>query len=136
MFSTEGGRREGRSGNGPPFFVALRQRKGRLWGGELSFLPLGGRGTMRSMVEGHARCFLPYPRRATPPVPPHHLRRSPPPFRGGSSASGRFLPPPSGTTATPNSPTSAPDARGVRPSPRTSRRRASCARRSSRRTPP
>src|SRR3546814_6576285 len=94
MFSTEGGRREGRSGNGPPFFVALRQRKGRLWGGELSFLPLGGRGTMRSMVEGHARCFLPYPRRATPPVALHHLPWSPPPFRGGSSASGPFLPPP------------------------------------------
>src|SRR3546814_2061174 len=66
---------------------------------------------MRSMVEGHARCFLSFIRNAAPPVPLHHLRWSPSPFRGGSSAIGRFLPSRSGTTATPNSPSSAPGAR-------------------------
>src|SRR3546814_901347 len=34
---------------------------------------------MRSMGEGQARCFLPYPRRATPPVPPHPPSGGPPP---------------------------------------------------------
>src|SRR3546814_4833138 len=63
---------------------------GPLWGGELSFLPHRGRGTMRSMVEGHVRCFLSFIRNATPPVPLHHLRWSPSPFRGGSAASGRL----------------------------------------------
>src|SRR3546814_18145860 len=61
-----------------------------LWGGELSFLPHRGRGTMRSMVEGHVRCFLSFIRNATPPVPPHPLRGSPSPFRGGSAPSRRL----------------------------------------------
>src|SRR3546814_18225924 len=41
-----------------------------------------GRGTMRSMVEGHARCFLPYLRRTTTPVPRHHTTGGPPPRPG------------------------------------------------------
>src|SRR3546814_4520725 len=48
----------------------------RFWGGERPFLPHRGRGTMRSMGEGHARCFLSFIRNAAPPVPLHHLRRS------------------------------------------------------------
>src|SRR3546814_15402850 len=48
----------------------------RFWGGArtLPILPLWGRGTMRSMVEGPARCFLSFIRNAAPPVPLHHLR--------------------------------------------------------------
>src|SRR3546814_21089413 len=38
---------------------------------------------MRSMVVGHARCFLPYLRRKTPPVPLHHPTGGPPPPAGG-----------------------------------------------------
>src|SRR3546814_5955559 len=45
---------------------------------------------MRSMVEGHASCLLPFRRHETPPVPLHHLRWSPSPCRGGSAASGRL----------------------------------------------
>src|SRR3546814_8182947 len=37
---------------------------------------------MRSMVEGHASCFLTYLRRATPPVPLHHPTGGPPPPPG------------------------------------------------------
>src|SRR3546814_17337802 len=37
---------------------------------------------MRSMVVGHARCFLPYLRRKTPPVPLHHPTGGPPPRSG------------------------------------------------------
>src|SRR3546814_20363458 len=48
---------------------------------------------MRSMGEGHARCFLSFMRNAAPPVPPHHLRWSPSPFRGGAAAIGRKPPP-------------------------------------------
>src|SRR3546814_9038141 len=59
------------------------------WGGGRLFLPPRGGGTMRSMVEGHARCFPPDLRSAIPPVPLHHLRWSPSPCRGGSAASGR-----------------------------------------------
>src|SRR3546814_9205614 len=47
---------------------------------------------MRSMVEGHARCFLSFIRNAAPPVPLHHLRWSPSPFQGGSAAIGRNPP--------------------------------------------
>ena len=47
---------------------------------------------MRSMVEGHARCFLPFIRQVSPPVPLHHLRWSPSPCRGGAAANGRFPP--------------------------------------------
>src|SRR3546814_4412363 len=59
------------------------------WEADVADPPLWGRGTMRSMVEGHARCFLSFIRNAAPPVPLHHLRWPPSPFRGGSSASGR-----------------------------------------------
>src|SRR3546814_14839125 len=37
---------------------------------------------MLSMVEGHARCFLPYLRRKTLPVPLHHPTGGPPPRAG------------------------------------------------------
>src|SRR3546814_12253717 len=72
--------------------VCSSDRSRRLWGGDLPSLPLGGRGTMRSMVEGHARCFLSFIRNAAPPVPLHHLRWSPSPFQGGSPAIGRNPP--------------------------------------------
>src|SRR3546814_13093357 len=56
-----------------------------LAGYERTILPLGGRGTMRSMVEGHARCFLPYPRRDSARAPPPPLGWSPSPLRGGAA---------------------------------------------------
>ena len=48
-------------------------------------LPQRGRGTMRSMVEGHVPVSLRFRWRATPPVPLHHSPRErfPSPFRGG-----------------------------------------------------
>jgi flagellar biosynthetic protein FliP len=46
-------------------------------------LPETGRGTMRSMVEGHRQVFLTPMAYATPRVPLHQLRGSPTPFRGG-----------------------------------------------------
>src|SRR3546814_5178393 len=70
----------------------------RFWGGArtLPILPLWGRGTMRSMVEGHARCFLSFIRNAAPPVPLQHLPWFPSPFRGGCAAirRGQTLPRP------------------------------------------
>src|SRR3546814_17131938 len=82
----------------------------RLWGGERTILPPWGRGTMRSMVEGHARCFLSYLRRATPPVPPHHPtggspprargdQRPPPPNHNGPAPPPHPTPPHSPQTA-------------------------------------
>src|SRR3546814_15423904 len=62
------------------------------WGGKLPILPLWGRGTMRSMVEGHARCFLSFMRNAAPPVTPHYLRWSPSPFWVGAAEFGRKPP--------------------------------------------
>src|SRR3546814_13151456 len=77
-----------------------------LWGGELSFLPHRGRGTMRSMVEGHGRCFLSFIRNATPPVPLPHPRWSPPPFRGGRAPIRGYphKPPPPPPLAPPKTP--------------------------------
>jgi len=46
------------------------------------FLPQWGRGTMRSMVEGHAPDRLSLKVSATPPVPLHHPAGGPPPRTG------------------------------------------------------
>src|SRR3546814_15647000 len=60
----------------------------RLWGGERAVLPPRGRGIMRSIAEGHGRCFLSFIRNATPPAPPPPLRwYHPQSVRGGKRVS-------------------------------------------------
>src|SRR3546814_5919354 len=49
----------------------------RLWGGERPVLPHRGGGNLRSMAEGHVRCFLSFIRNAHPPAPINHLRWRP-----------------------------------------------------------
>ena len=59
------------------------------------FLPGTGRGTMRSMVEGHGPRHLnsPHPLENSPvPLHPHLRRRFPSPFRGGMALSALLLP--------------------------------------------
>src|SRR3546814_13325332 len=50
--------------------------------GSLPILPGTGRGTMRSMVEGHVRDLLPYLSRITPRLPTPHPSGGPPPRPG------------------------------------------------------
>src|SRR3546814_6131732 len=56
------------------------------WEADVADPPPLGEGDLRSMVEGHARCFLSFIRNAAPPVPLHHLRWSPSPCQIGRAS--------------------------------------------------